>query len=261
MSSSFDPVEFVEQLKELLARLPIDVEAFELSKASLTRLRRDIQSAVEVLLRLGRHLDPIRQPPSVLDPSDPRVIGQLIARTLLEQPMRPLGLRESFYGSGVYAIYYAGPFSPYKRISGRNHPMYVGKADPESPDAKTVEEQGPRLARRLMEHAKSIRYAENLSVEHFTCRYLVVKSAWQRTAEEYLIDRFRPVWNSEMGVCYGFGKHGDKSTTRRNTRSPWDTLHPGRPWASDSSNVPNPKSPEQISREIVSHLKKIRADE
>ena len=54
----------------------------------------------------------------------------------------------------------------------------------------------------------------------------------------YLIDRFKPIWNNETKVCFGFGKHGDNAATRRNTVSPWDTLHPGRPWATGGRNRP-----------------------
>jgi hypothetical protein len=162
---------------------------------------------------------------------------------------------ERFYGSGVYAIYYSGLFPAYQLISGKDHALYVGKADPETPDAHTVEGQGDRLSRRLLDHSRTILKAENLALEDFFYRYLVVKSGGQKEAEEYLINLFKPVWNSEMSVCFGFGKHGDSSDTRRNTRSPWDTLHPGREWAAGSGNVPNPKSKQQIAAEVVAHLK------
>lgn len=115
--------------------------------------------------------------------------------------------------------------------------------------AVSVVEQGDRLR----DHAKSIRSAENLRVEDFDCRYLVVKSAWQNTAETYLIQRFRPVWNNEVGICYGFGKHGDDPRTRGNQRSPWDTIHPGRPWATRVGNRPNDLTAQDILARIVRH--------
>ena len=176
-------------------------------------------------------LDPIEYPDKVFDPSDPRVVGELTARTLLAQPMAPLAGISAFYGSGVYAIYYRGNLPVYAAIRAKDHPLYIGKADPAKPEAETVREQGVRLVGRLNDHVRSLSAAENLSIDDFHCRYLVVKSAWQGTAEEYLIRRFQPVWNNEMGVCYGFGKHGDSPKMRSNTRSPWDTLHPGRKWA------------------------------
>ena len=91
--------------------------------------------------------------------------------------------------------------------------------------------------------------------DDFDCRYLVVRSAWQKTAEDYLIGRFKPIWNNETKVCFGFGKHGDKARTRQNTVSLWDTLHPGRPWATGGDNLPNAKSPEDIEREIARHFR------
>ena len=59
-----------------------------------------------------------------------------------------------------------------------------------------------------------------------------------------------------MRICYGFGKHGDAAKTRANRRSPWDTLHPGRKWATTAHNVPNDKSVNQILSEIAEHFVK-----
>ena len=95
--------------------------------------------------------------------------------------------------------------------------------------------------------------AQNLNVADFECRYLVVKSAWQNTAETYLINGFMPVWNDEVGICFGIGKHGDSAATRKNTRSPWDTLHPGRKWAGTDNNTPNPMSSDEIKTQIANH--------
>ena len=93
-------------------------------------------------------------------------------------------------------------------------------------------------------------------MEDFDCRYLVVASNWQKTAEDYLIGLFKPVWNSEMRICYGFGKHGDKHTTRSNARSPWDALHPGRGWATIEGNAPNVLSADEIITRIGEHFAK-----
>jgi hypothetical protein len=77
----------------------------------------------------------IRQPPHVLDPSDPEVIGRLIADTLLVQPRHRLSEVSKFYGSSVYAIYYTGAFHAYDLITETDKPIYVGKADPATSDA------------------------------------------------------------------------------------------------------------------------------
>lgn len=122
--------------------------------------------------------------------------------------------------------------------------------------ALTAKAQGTRLHTRLKDHHRSISNAENLNLANFDCRYLVVRSAWVETAEDLLIDWFKPVWNNEMKVCYGFGKHGDSAGTRKNERSPWDTIHPGRPWAKSDSNTPNRRSVAQIRANIAEHFKK-----
>lgn len=54
-----------------------------------------------------------------------------------------------------------------------------------------------------------------------------------------------------MKVCYGFGKHGDSAGTRKNERSPWDTIHPGRPWATSEQNKPNKRSAEDTLKDIA----------
>lgn len=41
-----------------------------------------------------------------------------------------------------------------------------------------------------------------------------------------------------------------------NTRSQWDTLHPGRKWATKDGNKPNPLSPDQIKALIGEHFQK-----
>jgi hypothetical protein len=36
------------------------------------------------------------------------------------------------------------------------------------------------------------------------------------------------IWNRQTKPVPGFGKHGDSAETRSNSRSPWDTIRPGR---------------------------------
>lgn len=243
-------------LESLLECLPVEPAALSVLKTShRNRLRQAIERTIEALQVTVSSLDSIRQPPRVLDPSDPDVIGKLIAETLLVQPRHKLSDLGRFYGSGVYAIYYTGRFPAYRLIAGTERPIYVGKADPATPNAVSPSQQGTRMWGRLQDHRKTISLATStLNLTDFDCRFLVVKSAWQSTAETYLISRFKPVWNNEVGICYGFGKHGDAATTRSNTRSPWDTLHPGRKWAG-AGNKPNPLTAAQIARKIISHLK------
>ena len=254
---AFDPDALLGILKSLLLSLPQEsVDASAILGTKLKQLQRNIELAIERLQNVLMELDPIKQPPHVLDPSDPEVVGRLIADTLLMQEIRPLDILHRFYGSGVYAIYYQGAFDAYQPIERTQTPIYNGKADPAEAQAKTPLEQGTRLWNRLNDHRRSISAAENLTLSDFECRFLVVRSAWQNTAENYLIQKFRPIWNNEMKICYGFGKHGDDPATRGNTRSPWDTIHPGRKWALKAGNVPSQHTVDQIKHQISEHFKK-----
>ena len=246
----------LQLLRDLKQAIPPDpIDASGIGGKGLKTLRGEIEETIAGLQRVILGLDPVKQPPHVLDPSDPEVIGRLIAETLLKQSREPLKSLPRFYGSGIYAIYYKGEFAAYSLISGSNIPLYVGKADPATPGAVNPKDQGTRLWGRLQDHRKSIVAANNLDIDDFECRYLVVKSAWQVTAETYLIDEFAPVWNSEVNICYGFGKHGDAAETRANTKSPWDTLHPGRKWAEKSKD--NPLSKDEIIEKIIAHLRRV----
>ncbi len=243
-------------LKALLEVLPPESGNLANLKSSvLSRLRLQIESTIGRLQELEKDLDPIKPAKNILDPSDPSLVGKLIADTLLLQERHPLAEIPKFYGSGVYAIYYTGYFDAYVPIANTETPIYVGKADPAIPQASTAKEQGLRLSDRLNDHRKTIK-ASNLEIEDFEVRYLSVKSAWQGTAELYLIDRFRPVWNKETKVCFGFGKHGDKASTRSNRRSAWDTLHPGRKWATTADNVLNKSTIDEIKKRISDHFLK-----
>lgn len=242
-------------LSDLLKAIPAPPVALdsEVPPRATRMLMSEIVLAIGRLERLRDSLDPIRWPDFVFDPSNPKFVGELVGKTLVEQPTQPLAALHRFYGSGVYAIYYTGNFPPYRPIVGRKTPIYVGKADPPTPDAKNAKEQGTKLWARLADHAKSIRSTQNLNINDFQCRYLVVQSGWQKSAEDYLIHRFSPIWN--QSTCFGFGKHGDAPSTRGNTRSPWDTLHPGRPWATRDGNKVNPLTPEKLIEKIAEHYR------
>ena len=214
-----------------------------------------LRALVERAETLLRELDPIRQPDFVFDPGDPAVVGRFIALAMIAQPLVQLPAVERFYGSGVYALYYGGGFDAYGSIRGSETPIYVGKADPQSETAKTPMDQGIRLFNRLRDHLRSIGKADDtLDVADFGCRFLVVQSGWQGAAEDYLIHLFRPIWNSEVGICYGLGKHGDAPSTRANLRSPWDTLHPGRDWAWRDPTMGDARTREHILANLKKHF-------
>ena len=251
-----------DSIPEILDRLADGLQALEKATGELgpsPTVRNRLKARLNTLISYGQtllgELDPIRQPRVVFDPGDPAVVGRFTALAMIGQRREPLAAIERCYGSGIYALYYGGDFGAYRPISGTETPIYVGKADPNTDTAKTPVAQGDRLYRRLQEHLKNIAKAtDTLDLDDFDCRFLVVQSGWQGAAEDYLIDMFRPVWNNETGICYGFGKHGDSPSTRANMRSPWDTLHPGREWAGRDPNMPDARSRDRILADLEAHF-------
>ena len=233
-------------------------EAFlaRLTTSSRRTFKAELCETIALLEELAARIDPIRRPSAVFNPANPTTIGRMIALCMANRPPRPLVELDGdpFYGGGVYAIYYRGAHPAYAPILNHPIPIYVGKADPDEVQADNAEDHGIKLWHRLCkDHLKNLRLAENLDPAHFDCRYLVTLSGYQSAAEAFLIETFKPIWNSELGICYGFGKHGDAASTRSNTRSPWDTIHPGRKWAWAEGNKPNPKSADEIQADILGH--------
>lgn len=202
-----------------------------------------VEALLEKTIQLSYDADEIRQPKYCFDPSNQETLAKLVILGLIAQEKEPIGALTHTYGSGVYAIYYTGNHPFYAPISNTETPIYVGKADPANPSAQIPKEQGDRLYRRLADHYRMIQLAQNyqgtppvwekLNSDDFFVRRLVCVTNSQLVAEKHLIQLFKPAWNSEMRVCWGISKHGDKASTRKNDRSPWDVLHPGRSWAMD----------------------------
>ena len=98
---------------------------------------------------------------------------------------------------------------------------HLGKADPQDIHATVAREQGKDLWTGLTrDHLRSLNKIKNLSISDFDCRYLVVRSAWQQSAEDYLVSLFKPIWNIDSRICFGFEAHGDKASTRTNAACP-----------------------------------------
>lgn len=244
----------INDLRADLTRLFAETDKPNLTVATRKTLEAEIRKVIDDLGGFLNDLDPIRQPTSVFDPGNPKIVGRFISLALVAQPRHPLSEITRFYGSGVYGLYYNGPFSLYKSLAGSETPIYVGQAAPALNNARNPMEQGDRLCRRLEDHRKNIgRVESTLNVADFEFRSLVVQSGWETAAEDYLIHLFRPIWNSQINILYGLGKHGDAAETRSNKRSPWDTLHPGRAWASDA-RLTDAKNLEQIEQEVERHF-------
>ena len=255
MATKKRPATQLETLLEELRTLAKRIAAAEAGTdtRATKRARLALDAVTQQLATVAAGLDPVLRPASIFDPTDPNTAGRVVALTLVAQARHRLAAIPEFYGAGVYAIYYCGDFAPYAPLAGADHPIYVGKADPDNQAAKDAVSQGTKLSGRLNEHAKSIRKATStLNIDDFECRFLIVQTGFQKSAEDYLINFFRPIWNSEMKVCFGLGKHGDSSETRGNKRSPWDTMHPGRGWADSTDG--DQKAPELILSQIERHL-------
>jgi hypothetical protein len=243
----------VAELRRNLDRLHAEIDKPSLSTLARRGLEGEVRKVIDELAVFLNQLDPIRQPTSIFDPGNPKIVGRFISLALVAQPRHSLSNIVRFYGSGVYALYYRGAFPLYAPLSSTETPIYVGQAAPAIPNARTAMEQGDKLCRRLDEHRKNIGKAEGtLDIADFEFRSLVVQSGWETAAEDYLIHLFKPIWNSEIDILYGLGKHGDSAETRGNKRSPWDTLHPGRKWAVDTKE--DAKTPEKIERELSVHF-------
>ena len=155
------------------------------------------------------------------------VVDALFNSAAIALPPRILLKGLVYTHSTIEECYLTTPRSP----ASPSTPIYVGKAVPSGARKGTTStdpDRGTALYRRLRDHAKSVGQAENLNLIEFQCRFLVVVPVWITLAERFLLDHYKPVWNT---IIDGFGNH-DPGSGRRNMRRPrWDIVHPGRPWA------------------------------
>lgn len=171
------------------------------------------------------------------NPLDKGHLGESVAWALLERPFSPLPPPERFFGAGIYAIYYNGSFAPYEPVTARDSsgnpttPIYVGEAVPAGARKGGFGlglAPGRAIYNRLQQHAKTLQDANNLELQDFSCRFLVVDDIWIPLGETLLIERFSPLWNV---ILDGFGNHNPGSGRYRQEKSAWDVVHPGRAWA------------------------------
>ncbi len=145
------------------------------------------------------------------NPLDKQNLARSIEIELLQRPPIPLGECDGIVGAGVYVIYYTGEFPAYSQIASANRegqfksPIYVGKAIPKGGRKGGLTKDsavGRALAERLRQHASSVNEANNLQLDDFHARHLVVEDIWIPLGENMLIETFKPVWN---GAIDGFG--------------------------------------------------------
>jgi hypothetical protein len=194
------------------------------------------------------------------NPLEKRNLAESIQRRLLQTEPLALGDRAARLatgGAGVYAIYYIGDFDLYTPIAQANRegrwaaPIYVGKAIPEGQRVGSGIDSAMTATRalndRLLRHANSIIQVQNLSIDDFYFRSLVVEDVFIPLGEAILIETFQPLWNV---VLFGFGNNPTGGPRSSQATSRWDTLHPGRSGAgvSPSSEV------EEVEALVRTHL-------
>ena len=178
-------------------------------------------------------------------------------------PVLNLPLNDRFHGTGVYAIYYVGKLKMYKELAEKNRtefiqPIYVGKAVPRGWRQARIENDSERksyeLAGRLREHSRSIDNANNLDIEDFLCRFMILEGAESNligTVEAALIRHYTPIWNTTID---GFGNHDPGKGRYNQAKSDWDVIHPGRPWADRLTGGGNPF--DKVEEMMVKYFKK-----
>lgn len=179
-------------------------------------------------------------------------------------PVHPLSPPETFIGTGVYALYYTGRNSLYRKYAELNRlaygfPIYVGKAVPkgwrQARTSSSKDSQSKELFSRLKEHSHNIEIGADLSLVDFTCRFVIFESEGSdmiSTIEAALIKLNLPLWNTAVD---GFGNHDPGKGRYEQARSDWDVIHRGRHWAEKCNGAP--KSNAAILSNIERHLKGI----
>ena len=176
--------------------------------------------------------------------------GRNAVRALMDYPLCELPPPQSFVGCGVYTIHYQGQFPSYSGMS-EVEPIYVGKADPpgKRQGRGSVNTEGVNsLYSRIRNHARTIQSAQNLELRDFFCRWLILDPVWIGLTEQVLISEYQPIWNI---VVDGFGVNAPGRGRSNQRRSQWDTLHPGRRWA---TNLPaNDNTAGSILKSVADH--------
>jgi hypothetical protein len=176
------------------------------------------------------------------NPLDKRNLAESVAEAMLARPLESLPPPASFIGAGIYALYYVGNFEPYKRLSKLNKeamerdpslmvPIYVGIARPEGARTGLTSLESTTskaLYGRLGDHSRKIRTVENLKIEDFYCRYLVVDDIWTPLGETLLISTYYPLWNRRLA---GFGNNAPGKGRELQKNSSWHIMHPGKNWS------------------------------
>lgn len=173
-------------------------------------------------------------PPGKFDPLAMSLLERNLREGLEDEGRVPFPPPEPFAGAGLYALYYTGDLELYRGLREKDIPVYIGKAEAgNSAYGGASDDSSPKLYRRIAEkHALSVREVSdaggNIHLRNFEIRYLKLDDVWIVLGERALLRGYAPVlWNTIMP---GFGAN-PPGTARKNARSVWDTVHPGRPRA------------------------------
>jgi hypothetical protein len=182
-------------------------------------------------------------------------------RALESAPTIPLAARDHLLttGEGIYALYYSGSHDLYKAVSSTecSVPLYVGTAASRHRRVCSADPSfNNELRRRLGSYRQTIEYCQNLRASDFRVRYLQAEGHRLKGIELLMLADHRPVWNT---VLPGLGS-GDPGKNRpRAQRSPWDELHPGRPWA--AKLAPCGRSVQELQAAVLRHFTEFAAPE
>jgi hypothetical protein len=175
-------------------------------------------------------------------------VVEIAVQFFINTPLQPLPVEQVFPGTGVYALYLLTHGGIYRDVADPNavRPIYAGKAVAAGwRTARTSHiVPGRALFSRLQQHGRSIEQTQNLTLIDFRCRFMIlteIESDLIAPVEAAIIRRFRPLWNTTVD---GFGNHDPGSGRYHQAMSEWDTLHPGRLWATRLTG-------NRIDREIV----------
>lgn len=203
------------------------------------------------------HMQPVEYNPLAYD-----ALQDSMAREFMASELYSLDAITKFEGTGIYALFYSGPFPAYQALAERpkgTWPIYVGKAAPSARKGAEAEASGligpygnTRLYERVMHHRKSIAQVCNLEVTDFQVRLLVLSYIWVPLAETAMISQYQPIWNT---LVDGFGNHDPGKGRAEGLLSRWDTLHPGRPWA--NKYPPRLESQEDIAQDVLGALRTV----
>ena len=155
-----------------------------------------------------------------------------LVNAFFEIPLTPMDTLPKFAGAGVYALYLSDTVGTvYDGFVIHNIPIYVGKAVPKGwRQGKEPKKMTNKLQARINEHKRGINLV-GLGSQRFLVKFAIMEGTGLdliSALESALIRQYKPLWNSYID---GFGNHDPGSGRYGQAPSEWDTLHPGRHWA------------------------------